>query len=87
MKKSLNYFVDATNVKDIHNRFTKAEDGTNVTYQELVWKSDAATTIIPLDKVNTNVKVDNGDDRQTKNYILQYKERLSKLFCLQPMIK
>ena len=63
-EKSLNYFVDATNVKDIHNRFTKAEDGTNVTYQELAWKSDAATTIIPLDKVNTNVKVDNGDDRQ-----------------------
>ena len=65
-EKSLNYFVDATNVKDIHNRFTKAEDGTNVTYQELAWKSDAATTIIPLDKVNTNVKVDNGDDRQTQ---------------------
>ena len=65
-EKSLNYFVDATNVKDIHNRFTKAEDGTNVTYQELAWRSDAATTIIPLDKVNTNVKVDNGDDRQTQ---------------------
>ncbi len=65
-EKSLNYFVDATNVKGIHNRFTKAEDGTNVTYQELAWKSDAATTIIPLDKVNTNVKVDNGDDRQTQ---------------------
>ncbi|MFR7467151.1 MAG: hypothetical protein ACLUVG_24035 [Phocaeicola vulgatus] len=24
-EKSLNYFVDATNVKDIHNRFTKAD--------------------------------------------------------------
>ena len=63
-EKSLNYFVDKTNVNNIHNRFTNAEDGTAITYKELAWKGDAFTTVIPLDKANTNVKIDGTDNRQ-----------------------
>ena len=64
---SLNYFVDATNVANVHNRYEKAEDGTLVTYKELAWKGDAATTIIPTDKTNTNVQNDASDNRQAKD--------------------
>jgi hypothetical protein len=66
-EKTLNYFVDKTNISKIHNRYTSAEDGTAVTYKELGWKADAATAPIPLDKANTNVKVDGLDNRQTKD--------------------
>ena len=65
-EKSLNYFVDKTNIINVHNRYTKAEDNTLVTYKELGWKSDASTTIIPLDKANTNVIQDAVDNRQDK---------------------
>ena len=55
-QNGLNFFVNEKNVNKIHNRYSASENNTPVEYKELEWKNGVSTTVIGLDKSNTNVK-------------------------------
>lgn len=64
-QNGLNFFVNEKNVNKIHNRYSASENNTPVEYKELEWKNGVSTTVIGLDKSNTNVK--QGDNRQRES--------------------
>lgn len=64
-QNGLNFFVNEKNVNKIHNRYSASENNTHIEYKELEWKNGVSTTVIGLDKSNTNVK--QGDNRQRES--------------------
>ena len=60
---TLNYFVDDTNVSQIRNRYTSAEDGTAAGYTELAWNSNGPAVKPIKTGADANVVTDATDNR------------------------